>query len=781
MKTVYSHYPASAFGQMWREGFPVGNGLTGAVVYGGAGTETIVFNRYDLWHGAVKCQLPDTSQELKKMRVLAKENKLSEAKDILCNKLKAQNYQTDAGYPFPLGTLKISFPEKQIFSNYKRELNLETAECTVSFADEGVLTERKCFVSRTDDIFAYSFRSGKKKKLVITFDMHNDGTSAAENKRKQQGNDHKIKYAGEYMFYEGINEDGKRYGAAVKVIGASSTENSLEISSDNVTIIVKCYSGSAAISSEVMRLGVDSVGADYGALLKKHIPSHKKLFGSASVRLYSGNRNKSNEQLLQEAYRGEIPAELVEKMWSFGRYLMICGSNEKGYPFPLYGLWNGEYYPPWSQNVANENVEMIYWHILTGNLCGLMQPLIKYYCSKIEEYREYAKKLFGCRGIFVSVYSSPVNSQPGPVVPVIIHYISVAGWLSQHFYKYFLMTNDVETAEKYILPFMTEAALFYEDYVTYDKNGKMEIYPSVSPENTPGNYMDYTKNKMSHPMPVAKNAVMDIAIYKELLKNLISLNEKLEKNSGEVNHYRELLDCFPDYTVNEEGAVKEWNCADLQDNYAHRHLSHLYPVFPGDEVTEGHPLFEAFRKAVELREIDSQSGWSLMHMGAIYASFGDGEKALECMELLAKSCIMPNLFTLHNDFRNMGITLDLGRMAPVQLDANMGFTNLVQMMLLSFDENTLKILPALPGRFKKGKVKGFRFYQGTADFEWDTEKAFISVKIKFTKNAKVKIVLPEEFRYSVSSIKETHTSENDISICAKAGECVLISSRSKEL
>jgi len=773
MKNIYSVYPASCMKQPWREGFPIGNGLTGAVVYGSVGAETVVFNRFDLWHGAVRCEVPDTSAQLKEMRALAKENKLKEAKNILCDELRKQNYHSRTGTPFPLGALKISFPEKQIFSGYKRVLNPNTAECTVSFTDEGVLTERKCFVSRTEDVFVYSFSCGKRKKQVVTFDMHDDETEDA--KQKKARSNPVAEYTGEYIFYDGVNDDGTHFGAAVKVFGAKCNGNSLEICSDKNVIIVKCYSNCEAPDRKAMQKALDAIEPDYGTLLKTHTKAHKKLFDKAEIKLWNGGVNKSNEQLLSEAYQGEISAQLTEKMWSFGRYLMICGSNENSYPFPLYGLWNGEYNPPWAQNVANENVEMIYWHILTGNLCELMKPLIKYYCLKLEDYREYAKKLFGCNGIFVSVYSSPINSQPTPVVPVIIHYISVAGWLSQHFYKYYLMTGDRETAEKYILPFMSEAAEFYEDYCSFDKNGKIEIYPSVSPENTPGNYME-AANHMSHPMPVAKNAVMDMAIYKELLTNLISLNDKLGENPEKVAHYRELLGHFPEYTVNKDGAVKEWNCEELQDNYAHRHLSHIYPVFPGDEVTQGHPLFEAFRRAVDLREIGSQSGWSLMHMGAIYASFGDGEKALECMTLLAKACITPNLFTLHNDFRNMGITMDLGSFAPVQLDANMGFTNLVQLMLFKFNEKTLWFLPALPKKFAKGKVKGFRFYQGTADFEWDTAKAYFSVRLSFLKNGEQELVLPEILKKckNIYINGEKTDFKNRITLKAQKGETVLI-------
>ena len=168
-----------------------------------------------------------------------------------------------------------------------------------------------------------------------------------------------------------------------------------------------------------------------------------------------------------------------------------------------------------------------------------------------------------------------------------------------------------------------------------------------------------------------------------------------------------MLAKIPPYQVNTDGAVKEWMHPDFEDNYNHRHLSHLYPVFPGQEVTkESDPdLFAAFRNAVDQRlvvGISDQSGWSLAHMANLYARMEEGDKALECLELLSRSCLSNNFFTLHNDWRNMGITLKMPS-APVQLDANLGWTAAVQEMLMFASPDLIKILPACPANGRKGR------------------------------------------------------------------------------
>ena len=223
---------------------------------------------------------------------------------------------------------------------------------------------------------------------------------------------------------------------------------------------------------------------------------------------------------------------------------------------------------------------------------------------------------------------------------------------------------------------------------------------------------------------------MDFAVMKELLTNLLAGIDITGMYTDEAAGFRDLLSKIPPYQINEDGAVKEWMRPELKDNYNHRHLSHIYPVFPGNEVTEQSDpvLFEAFRRAVKLRVLGSQCNWSLVHMASIYARFGEAEKAAECVDLLAKSVELPSLFTVCNDWRHMGMTLDWDPV-PVQLDGTFGVVNAVQEMLFCAGNGSLSILPACPARLTSGRVRGIRFPEGTVDFEW-SEDGTVSAVIR---------------------------------------------------
>ncbi len=749
--------PASCFGEMWRDALPLGNGLTGALVHGGVFEEEIIINRYDLWHGAKKCRIPDMADVLRNVRDTMDRGKYEEAENMFCDELRKQGYDPAPGSPFPLVLMKIQISSDGMFSNYSRILEMNTGMCLVQYNEKDNSVQRRCFVSKKEDIIVFNIKSEKTKKIKITLDLYDDKTENTVLKRKELEKSLKISYEKDSIYFSAENGD-KPYGAIVTAKGAEACGNSLVAETKELTVTVKCFSE---------KIPERITGKDFQTLLEEHIPLHEKLYKSVDINLF-GETGHTNSQLLDIAYENVMPTELIEKLWKFGRYLFISGTAESGNPFALYGLWHANYDPPWSQYVANENVQISYWHTAVGGLSHLVKPLILYYCSHMEEYREAAKKLFGCRGIYLGVYTSPLNHQPAPVVPVIIHYISVAGWLCRHFYEYYKMTEDTEMLEKYILPFMLETAEFYEDYALYDENGKMQLYPSVSPENSPKNFTgEMTEENMGHPMPVARNATMDFAILKELLANLLTLDISDEKR--EI--FQNMLTAIPPYQVNADGAIKEWMFDEFEDNYFHRHLSHIYPVFPGEEISEDDKLFENFKTAVDKRILQSSTSWSLSHMSGIYCRLGDGENAMECLDIMCKGCILTNFMTLHNDYRNMGITANLGEFAPVMLDATQGFVNAVQMMLFQFVKNTILFLPALPARLSAGEVKGFEFPGGKTDFSWDLNNHSFSAAINITRDMELKIKLPGQFENF--EIK-TNGVLADAELVVKKGDILLI-------
>ena len=237
---------------------------------------------------------------------------------------------------------------------------------------------------------------------------------------------------------------------------------------------------------------------------------------------------------------------------------------------------------------------------------------------------------------------------------------------------------------------------------------------------------------LAHPCPAVQNATMDFAVMKELLSNLLDGIAVTGMYAEEAESFRALLAKIPAYQINEDGAVREWMHPDLSDNYHHRHLSHIYPIFPGTEVTafSDPDLFEKFRRAVVLRKLGSQSGWSLTHMACIYARLGESERAAECLDIMTKSVLLDSLFTIHNDWRHMGMTLNWEDSAIVQLDAAFGAVNALQEMLFCPQKDALSVLPACPDRLKTGSARGFVFPGGTLDLAWNDGAVDVTVHAK---------------------------------------------------
>ena len=694
MHQIKMKRPASWAGELWREALPVGNGLTSALLTGTVGYEHFLVSRFDRWEESIDPEIPDVSYTLEETRKLLKAGDYGKANSCLSDALKEKGYQTAISKPCAPVEIRMRFEAECAYKHYSRGIDIDTGEAFVKYEQNGAWYERRAFISRADDQAVFLASGEKAMRLKID---------------KPQ--------------------DTRLHMRVLLPMGGSMEDfgEYIDISDAKEVFVFAKFDRAPEEAS-------------YEALLNKHLPLYKEAMGDADLSV--ADENRATEELLDITHEDEAPNELYEKMWRFGRYLFASGTAEGGNPFPLYGLWAGRANLPWAQNVANENVEMIYWHAPAGGYAYLLRPLIHYYFGKMDVFKDAAKKLFGCRGIYVSTYTSPKNSVPSPNVPVIVNYIGCAGWLCRHFYDYYRYTGDEELLKKEILPFMLEAARFYEDYAVRDENGRIMMIPSVSPENTPKNFIprDF-QTHMGHMNPVVWNSTMDFAIVKELLTNLLILSGHVEMDVERVQMWKKMLSDMPGYMVNEDGAIREWMDEKLEDFYMHRHLSHLYPLFPGEEISGEDALFPAFEKAVDLRELGGLSGWALAHMSAIYARLFRGDKALDCLNTLAKGCLLPNLFTLHNDWRDMGVSL-LIDIAPVQLDALLGAVNAMQEMLLYAAPDQLVILPACPDRLNKGEVRNWHFPGGRISFCWDREAGKLDISLCANRRVDVRIAMP---------------------------------------
>ena len=684
--------PAGWHKELWREALPLGNGLSGVLIPGAVGNEQITFTRHDLWEGAAERSIPDVTDTLYSMRQgLSRGDYAFANGENMAKALQQKGYGVPIECPHPLGRLHMTFVPGKPFKGYRRGVNMQTGEAFVEFSIDGCHFRRTAFTSRDADVTVMRMQADRPFTTTYDFTLYNQ---VVQSQTTESG------------LWRA--SDNGYTAVRVQFVGNYTSivqENALHVTGSDYTILIRAASHGSSASLDAV------LGLSYDELLAAHVSKHKLLYDSVQMHLADDQAfDASNEQMLADAYDDQMSPALLERLWRFGRYLFVSAAHENGNPVPLYGIWPADHHLAWSQYVANENVEITYWHAMAGNLSYAIPPLLRYYTAKLATLRECAKNMFGTRGIWISAYTTPGSSGPCVPVSIILNWTGCAGWLCRHFWEYYLYTRDDKLLREEIVPFMYEAALFYLDYAT-DDGEFISLSPSVSPENVPD----------GNPGIVAQNATMDFAILKELLTNLLRGIEITGLYTEQADQFCALLAKIPPYMCNEDGAIKEWMHPDIKDNYHHRHLSHIYPVFPGNEVTaHAQPaLFEAFKTAVNLRKLGAQSGWSLAHMASIYARMGEAERSMECLDVMAKSVIMDSLMTTHNDWRRMGITLEWNGEAFVQLDAAFGIVNALQEMLFCAQKDALSILPALPARLSHGSVRNLTFPEGTVDIAWE--------------------------------------------------------------
>ncbi len=750
--------PAAWHRDLWREAFPSGNGQIGTLTYGHVAEETVILNHSALWHHSEKGEVPDLGDALERTRKMMDEGDFWNANWILTNALKEQGFSAALGAPFPVGALRIRMNGSGNFRRYRRKLHMDSGEVEVTWQEGEHTFLRQGFVSRADDVVVLRINASRPLDVTVKLALHETGEPDTDRKKKELGDSLRVDSKPPYIYYAGTNDDETDFGAVARVIGPNLAreEEGIRLQGEGeILILVKLFVKSEDRQKSFRRLEEElkELPADYETLLARHRALHEPLYRSAELQIEEETgtpEDITNERLLEEAYEEGAPNALINRLWKFGRYLLISGTRPGALPFPLYGIFHGRYSMAWPHNMANENLQMIYWHVMGGGLAELFLPVMDYFLAEMPQFRDNAKKLFGLPGIYMPAGTTPGNAVPNQIVPVIMNWVGCAGWIAQHFYSYYQYSGDEDLLKEKILPFMKEAADFYEAYLVKGGGGIYKIYPSVSPENTPKSLMPGEEwEHMAHPCPSAVNATMDIAIIKELLTNLCEAAERTGLYQDKTEAWQEIIEHLPAYEATEEGDVREWQWPGLTQRYNHRHLSHIYPMFPGREIVKGvapKALTDTFEKAVDKRLLGAQTGWSLAHMACINARFERPEKALECLDILCRACLTKSFFTLHNDWRDMGLTLyrDNGSFAPIQMDASMGIVGAIQEMLLFAQPECVKLLPALPARWKKGRVR-LRYMQGEAEISWDRSNGALEVIFRPDRPAKIQVILPEEW------------------------------------
>jgi alpha-L-fucosidase 2 len=380
-------------------------------------------------------------------------------------------------------------------------------------------------------------------------------------------------------------------------------------------------------------------------------------------------------------------------------------------------------------------------------LANLIEPLADFYFEFLDDYRHNAQQLFGCRGIFLPISMGTHGQMHGGDF---VQWTAGAGWMAQHWWEHWLVTGDREFLRTRTLPWLQETAAFYLDFVEI-RDGRAHFSPSISPENSAA----------SRPITVA-DATMDIVVCREALTNLLEALRILGETDEHEEGYRQLLAALPPYEINAEGGLREWMHPDLVDVQTHRHMSHLYGLFPGWEINqEDTPeTYTQAARALELRqnELGSMAGWSFAFMANLWARVGESDKALNNLELLLRSSTTPNLLTWHNDWRAQGLSMYWGQGAlpPFQIEAGLGFVSAVCEMLVRSRSGFLRLLPALPDAWPNGNVRGITTRCGvTVDLSWSENGRVLQATLHSRTAQQITLRLPEHFRHSSQIIELT--------------------------
>jgi hypothetical protein len=669
------------------------------------------------------------AEKLPEIRKLIAEGRCAEAARIP-DKLQEAQY----GYksqiwtnPFmPACDLIIQIPDVPGPSAaYRRSLDFSQGLADLEFSIDGIDYRRDYFISRRDGVGVIRLVSSKPADYTICLAKHPEDEPpgwALVNYGSPALSEPEISAADDTCVYRCVytGRRGQRYTACVCVAQTDGKTGFPESRS----LFIRGAREALVLFSLVKDAEPDPIpGArafSYDDLKKRHTGTHGNIFGRTSLALSEGPAARDDETLWRAARNSETPpGEFLEKIFSAGRYAVICATGKT--PPNLQGIWTGKWGVDWSGDYTNDgNVQTAILGMLPSGFFEGMLSLFDYLEGFMDEFRYNAKKIYGCRGIHVPCRTSDSGlaihfSEYYPM----LYWTAAAAWFARFYYDYWLYTWDHDFFKKRALPFMKEAALFYEDYLTEDDRGRWLFSPSYSPENTPVN----------SDSPVCVNAVMDIACAKELFSNLISACRTLGIEHENIAAWEKFLAKMPPYLVGKDGALKEWAVETLEENQDHRHSSHLYMFYHDipQDFKNDKALMAAARKAYEIRmekRVQSRGtmAFGLIQCGMTAAHLGDGAMVGALLGQMAQLNYYPTFASSHDAGPRIFNTDISGGLPALMMEALAQSSPVLDAAgrIGSFE---IRLLPALPSCMASGKITGMRLRGACSlDMEWKNGK-----------------------------------------------------------